>query len=95
MHQSKKTLLAQIESLKKQIEQYRRHAVGTAGLRQCKSNMCFDCKYALISEGGCYRTLFGCTKDCLCEDYDPVSLRAGNDNRNDRDNQSHKFDPVI
>lgn len=83
MHQSKKDLLSRIRFLEGLIEQYKIHAVGTADLRQCKSNMCFDCKYAVVSEGLFNQTLFGCSKDCLCEDYDPVNLRTGDDNRND------------
>lgn len=83
MRQSKKDLLSRIKFLEDLLELYKSRAVGTAALKQCKSNMCLDCKYAVVAEGRFHQTLFGCSKDCLCEDYDPVNLRTGDDNRND------------
>lgn len=81
MYESKKQLRMRIARLEDELFAYKRRSALEPRLEPCKSNMCYDCKYAVVTEllSGA-RRLHGCVKNCLCDDYEPVQLRTSADN---------------
>lgn len=60
--------------LKESVSDYEKHAIEmeNAKLKPCKSPQCYGCKFAATSCGLHGPRLYGCMKDCICADYEPV-----------------------
>ena len=67
-------LFIENERLRAELEEYKKRAVISeeVTLSPCKSPQCYGCKFAATVDGKFGRRLYGCMKDCICADYEPV-----------------------
>lgn len=60
--------------LKEAVLDYEKHTIimSDVKLKPCVSSQCYGCKFAATVDGKFGRRLYGCMKDCICADYEPV-----------------------